>query len=440
MVFSSFGKKLTAKSGILQLMDDLGQPLPEGLPLYQLGGGNPARVPAVELAYRKEMERILQDGDCFENVIARYDAPRGRVQFIEAIVHFLNEQYGWGLTSENIAITNGTQTAFFYLFNLFSGNFSESGTITTAQRKRILIPLMPEYIGYADQGIDDDCFVSIPSRVEYYGDNTFKYFIDFERLEEYLKKHNAKSTENIPVGAMCVSRPTNPSGNVLTDAEIRRLSALAKKYDIPLFVDNAYGLPFPSIVFTDEATPVFDENIVLTMSLSKIGLPTLRTGIVVARPEIAAAVANLNAIAALASGSLGQALAEEMIKDGRLVALAEDEVRPFYKKRSIFMQDCIHRYFAGLNYGLHRSEGALFCWLYLPDLKISSMDLYYELKKEGVITVPGEYFFFGHKEQRHGAAYPHLHYNKCLRLNYSRPPEEEEDAIKIIARVYKNFS
>ena len=441
MKLSAFGEKLTARSGILQLMDDLGKPLPPGVPSYQLGGGNPARIPGVEKAYRREMERILSHEDDFENAIARYDAPQGRISFIENIATYLSKTYGWKVKPENVAITNGSQSAFFYLFNLFSGTFSlsdEKGNpdVTGGRpkyTKTILFPLMPEYIGYADQGIQRDTFVSVPSRCEEYPDHTFKYFIDFPLLEEYLSDHGE-------VGAMCVSRPTNPSGNVLTDEEIHRLSALAGQYHIPLFVDNAYGLPFPNIVFTEDAAPLWDENIVLSMSLSKIGLPSIRTGIVIAKPQIISAIANINAIVALASGSLGQVLAEEMIKTGELVELGEKEVKPFYQEKSKEMQDWIHQYFEGTHYAIHKSEGSIFTWLYLKDLSIPTIELYHILKEQGVITVPGEYFFFGHEDQKNGLPYPHPHYNKCLRLNYSRPAEEVREGVKIIAETYKKYA
>ena len=61
MEFSDFGKKLTSRSGILLLMDDLGKPLPPGVKPYPLGGGNPARIDKVEKVYREEMEKILSD-------------------------------------------------------------------------------------------------------------------------------------------------------------------------------------------------------------------------------------------------------------------------------------------------------------------------------------------------------------------------------------------
>lgn len=126
MIFSSFGQKLAGDSGILQLMDDLGRPLPAGVTPYMLGGGNPARIGAVEAAYRREMERILADGDAFEDTISKYDSPQGRGSFVEALVCFFREEYGWDIDERNIAVTNGSQSAFFYLFNLFFGTFARA--------------------------------------------------------------------------------------------------------------------------------------------------------------------------------------------------------------------------------------------------------------------------------------------------------------------------
>ncbi len=423
--FSDFGRKLTGHSGILQLMDDLGRPLPEGVTPYRLGGGNPARVPEAEAMFRREMERIMAEPDGFEKLISLYDPPQGRIGFIEAMAGFLSKTYGWTVGPENIAITNGSQSAFFYLFNLFSGTFTASdGTVS---RKKILFPLVPEYVGYADQCLEPDMLVSIPARCEYYDDHSFKYFIDFELLESYLEGHG-------DVGAMCVSRPTNPTGNVLTDSEIHRLASLASRYEIPLLVDNAYGLPFPDIVFIEDAAPYWDESVVLSMSLSKIGLPSFRTGIIVATPEIASALSNVNAIAALASGSGGQAIAQNCIASGEIVRVARNFVQPFYQKRSRQAVAWIHEFFAGGDFWVHRSEGAIFLWLYLRDLKITTLELYRKLKERGVVTVPGEYFFFGVDNP---AAQCHGHYDKCLRLNYSGPEDEVREGLRLLAEVYK---
>jgi valine--pyruvate aminotransferase len=424
---SDFGRKLCGPSGINQLMDDLGKPVPENIPICQMGGGNPARIPEVETMYRVQMQKILNHGDDFENLISRYDSPQGRTSFIDAVATYLSATYGWNIGSENIAITNGSQSAFFYLFNMFCGTFSDDGKKI---KKVVVCPLIPEYVGYADQGIEKDMFVGIPAGWSEYPDHTFKYHIDFEKLELYLEK-------NCNVGALCVTRPTNPTGNVLTDDEIRHLSQLALQYHVPLFVDNAYGLPWPDIIFTDTAQPYWDNNVILSMSLSKIGLPSLRTGIIIAQKEIVDAISKMNAIAALSSGSMGQALAADLIRNGTLVQTAKDSVRPFYKNKSVQTQKWIHRYFAGSNYFIHKSEGSIFLWLLLPDLLLPTKSFYQLLKQRGVFVMPGEYFFFGNAPD--GLLPPvesHAHYSKCLRLNYARPEKEIERGIRIIAELY----
>ena len=81
---------------------------------------------------------------------------------------------------------------------------------------------------------------------------------------------------------------------------IRRL---ADDNDIPLIIDNAYGTPFPHIIFTD-AKPCFNEHTIVCMSLSKLGLPAARTGIVIAHESIVEALSATNAIIGLAPGGL----------------------------------------------------------------------------------------------------------------------------------------
>ena len=136
--FSDFGKKLCSDSGILQLMDDLGKPLPKNIPTFQLGGGNPASIPEIEKMYRDRMEYILNHGNDFENLIGRYDSPQGRMSFIEDVAEYLSNKFGWKIGTENVGITNGSQSAFFYLFNLFSGTFSKEGK----KKKIIYVDMM----------------------------------------------------------------------------------------------------------------------------------------------------------------------------------------------------------------------------------------------------------------------------------------------------------
>ncbi len=412
MQFSSFGKHFSSEAGIVQLMDDLGNALSVNKSMLMLGGGNPGQIPAVQARFRQRMREILDDGDQFERLIGEYDPPQGETRFVKALAGLLRRELGWSLGSRNIAVTNGSQSASFMLFNLLAGH-DDSGAA-----RKILLPLTPEYIGYADQGVTGDMFHANRPTIEHLDDNQFKYHVDFDQV-----------TVNDAIGAICVSRPTNPTGNVLTDHEIEKLTALARGHDVPLIIDNAYGTPFPQIIFTD-ATPVWNENIILCMSLSKLGLPGVRTGIVVANEEIIRALAGINAIVNLTTGGFGAALSVEMIESGEIMTISRDVIRPFYRDKAFRAVDWIHRELAGYEYRIHRPEGAIFLWLWFPDLPITSEVLYQRLKARGVLVIPGHYFFPGLRED-----WKHKH--ECIRVTYSQSSDAVEKGIAIIAEEVK---
>jgi len=384
MNVSQFGEKFVRSCGILQLMDDLGNALAGGEEMIMLGGGNPSRIPQVEACLRERMETGMREGDAFERLVGNYAPPAGDRAFRIAAADLLRRELGWPLTEDNIALTNGSQTAFFYLFNLFAGRFSD-GT-----RKKILLPLTPEYIGYADVGLEDDLFISYRPEIEHLPGRQFKYRVDFDAL---------RVTDE--VGAICVSRPTNPTGNVLTDEEIDRLHGLARAHDIPLIIDNAYGPPFPGILYRD-VRPVWDESIVFCLSLSKLGLPGARTGIVVARPEIAAAVGAANAVLSLAPGNFGAYMALDLVRSGDVMRLSREIIQPHYARKAQTALDALPKALAGVDYYVHRPEGAFFLWLWFKDMPITSAELYERLKARRVLVVPGHYFFSGLPEHWRG--------------------------------------
>ncbi len=411
MRFSKFGIKFTEESGILQLMDDLGEALASGDEWLMLGVGNPARIPEVEAKFRARMNAMMTNGFELENLIGSYDSPQGNRELIEAMAALLRQHYGWEIGPENIALTNGSQTSFFYLFNLLGGACPGG---PSGEHKKILLPITPEYIGYADVGIEHDLFVSRRPEIELIGDDLFKYHVDFDAVE---------ITDDI--AAVCVSRPTNPTSNVLTEDELLRLDAMARENGVPLIIDNAYGTPFPNIVFMD-IEPIWNENIILTMSLSKLGLPGVRTGIVIANEEIVSAVSALNAIVSLAPGSFGAALTRDMIRSGEVLRVSRDIIRPFYESKCEQALEWIRKDFEGLSYRVHKPEGTFFFWLWFAGLPITSKELYQRLKERGVLVVPGDYFFPGLEED-----WQHKH--ECIRLNYSQDDDTVRRGIAILA-------
>jgi len=393
-------------------MEDLGDAMAGNQDVLMLGGGNPSHIPEIQQFFHERMQRILEDPAAFAHLIGNYDSPQGEEQFISALASLLQKEYDWKVTPENIALTAGSQGGFFLLFNMFAGNFANG------ENKQILFPLAPEYIGYADVGLTDNLFTARRPSIEKIDDHRFKYHVNFSKLDV-----------SSAIGAMCVSRPTNPTGNVITDSELGHLLKISKQHDIPLIVDNAYGSPFPNIVFTD-ANPLWEDNIILCMSLSKVGLPGARTGIIIAREDVIKPVANMNAVFNLALGSFGPSLILDLVKSGEIIRLSNTIIKPYYQRKAEWAVQQFIKELDGVDYYIHEAEGAIFLWLWFPELPITSEELYQRLKKRNVLIISGHHFFPGLKED-----WQHKH--ECIRVTYSMNEEIVKQGIKIIAEEVK---
>ena len=408
MNLSKFGEKFTRRAGITQLMDDLGAAMAGGDTLM-LGGGNPAHIPAVQQRFRQRMEEILDEPRGFETMIGNYDGSRGNAAFIVALAGMLRETFQWEIGPENIALTNGSQSAFFCLFNLFAGEMPDGS------KKRILFPLTPEYIGYADAGLCDDFFSARLPAIQMLDDSLFKYHVDFDKL-----------LIGDDIGAICVSRPTNPTGNVLTDEEMLKLDLMAQDKGIPFIIDNAYGTPFPDIIFT-EAQPRWNPNTVVCMSLSKFGLPNLRTGIVIAREEIVSAIGDINGVMHLAPGGIGARMALDLVRSGEIMEISREIVQPFYRRKALETLDLFRDELAGLPFRIHRPEGAIFLWLWFQELPCTCAHLYERLKARNTLVIPGHHFFPGLESEY----WQHKH--ECIRVTYAQDDAVVRQGIRIIA-------
>lgn len=403
---SQFADKFLQQAAITELMDDINAGLQDSSALM-LGGGNPAQIPEIEQALKQELSNRLEDGT-LTHALMNYDGPQGKDSFRAALAELFQQEYGWELGPEHIALTNGSQSAFFYLMNLFAG------TTSKGVKQRVLLPICPEYIGYGDLGIEAELFTSVLPEIELLANREFKYHPNFSKL-----------TLDESIGLVCLSRPTNPSGNVITDDELIKLDALCRASEVPLVIDNAYGAPFPNILFESVRT-LWNDNMILCLSLSKLGLPGARCGIVVARPEITSAINNLNGIMGLAPGGGGPIVVQDWARSGELLRLSQEVVKPYYQTRASQVAAWLKEAIPDPRFRIHKPEGAIFLWLWFDELPITSRELYQVLKSKGLLLVAGEHFFPGLEQE-----WPHKY--QCMRLSYAAPEADVKAGIQILA-------
>jgi valine--pyruvate aminotransferase len=408
---TTVGEKMSSLSGVRAITRDTVETLArtDGDRLTNLSAGNPTILPEVEEMWRG-LSRGLIDGPDFGDVVCRYGASQGYEPLLDAVVDWFNSNYGWGITRCNVLVTPGSQALYFFATNCFGG-YGRDGRL-----RKIVLPLSPDYTGYEGMLLDEGVLRSHRPSVEILPGHRFKYRPTLERLEI-----------GEGVGAVLFSRPSNPTGNVLTDAEVGEIVQMAAARDVPVVVDAAYSSPFPNLVYTEMA-PVWAENVIHCMSLSKAGLPGERVGIAVGDERHLAVLESFQSNANIMSSRYGQAIAAEAIRSGELARLSEEVIRPHYRCKLALAEAAFDRELPeDLPWHLHLGEGGLFVWLWLQDLPVSDTVLYHRIKREGVLVVPGSFFFPGLEEEWD-------HKVQCLRVSLTATDEEIEFGAHAIAR------
>jgi valine--pyruvate aminotransferase len=410
---TQIGEQMSNLTGVRAIMKDIIQTLQAGTgqEFINLSAGNPLILPEVEQLWRDCTAELLASSD-YGEVVCRYGSSQGYGPLISAIANDFNRRYGLNLSERNILITPGSQSLYFYAANAFGG-YTSSG-----QLKQIVLPLSPDYTGYGGVSLVPEALIAYKPTLDIdHSAHKFKYRPDFSQLA--ITEHT---------GCVIFSRPCNPTGNVLTDEEVQKIAALASPYDVPVLIDSAYGPPFPALNFT-EMTPVFGDNILHCMSLSKVGLPGERIGIAIGDAQAIGALESFQTNMCIHPSRYGQAIAAYAIASGALAEIATQVIRPYYKNKFAVLEKTLNQAMPkNLPWFLHRGEGAIFGWLWLQDLPLSDWEFYQQLKQVGVIVVPGSSFFPGLRED-----WPHK--QQCLRISLTASDQEIETGMQRLAKV-----
>jgi len=411
---SNIGSEMSRLSGVRAIMKDIIETLRSSRDrtFINLSAGNPLILPEVEALWRNCTTELLAS-DEFGEVVGRYGASQGYQPLIDAVVEDFNQRYGLSLSDRNILITPGSQSLYFLAANAFGGY------TPTGQLKQIVLPLSPDYTGYGGVTLVPEALVAYKPTLDVnQAAHRFKYRPDFSQL-----------AVNEQTGCIIFSRPCNPTGNVLTDAEVNKIAAIAATYEVPVLVDSAYAPPFPALNFT-EMTPIFGKNVLHCMSLSKAGLPGERIGIAIGDEKLIQVLESFQTNLCIHSSRYGQAIAAKAIASGALANLSKTVIRPFYQQKFHILEKTLDAAMPDVPWYLHQGEGAIFAWLWLDQLPITDWELYQEIKQVGVIVVPGSTFFPGLREEWR-------HKQQCLRISLTGSDTEIQQGMERLASVVK---
>ena len=361
---------------------------------FASGIGDAHLFPAED--FRKVLQTVMRrDGIAALD----YGESNGHAPLRETITHILASQ-GLQTRSENVLITAGSQQAL----SLVSQLLLKPGDVIMVEN--------PTYSGALD------LFRALGFNVV--GVPVDRNGMQVEALETLLKQHHPKLIYTIPTFH-------NPTGTCLSSQRRIQLIILADRYNIPILEDDFVG----DLRYEGRNQPALKAldpggRVIYVSTFSKILMPGLRVGFLVAEGPIYQRLVNFKRVNDLATSTLIQRALEVYVTVGRYQGYLRRSCQIFRKRRDA-MLSAIQRYLpAGID--LDPPQGGLFIWLRLPE-SLSSEKLLPLAWEEGVEFSPGNSFF---PDGLGGSSW--------LRLNFvAQAPDQIEEGIKRLGKAMKRL-
>jgi 2-aminoadipate transaminase len=233
-----------------------------------------------------------------------------------------------------------------------------------------------------------------------------------------------------PKAIYCMPNFQNPQGTTLSLARRKQLVALARNQSLMVVEDDPYGeLRYsgraqPSLLALDarnNGKADLDTVVVHTSTFSKVMMPGLRVGWVIAPSAVIDKLTQAKQAVDLHTSTLSQHLALTLARQGFLDEFTP-ELRRQYGRRCQAMQAALRKYFPK-SARWTEPEGGMFLFVTLPDA-MNASELLPDALAQGVAFVPGEEFHVA------GAG------RNTLRLNFSNAsPERIEEGIRRLGRL-----
>ncbi len=365
---------------------------------HNLATGMPLEHPPVTERVREAFRDAVED-ESFARRVSGYHGVLGDPELRGLLAQRYADRFGLPLSAEEVLVTPGAQAAFHAISAL------------TAARGRRVVFFGPEYPGYRTH--PEVAYDMLLPAVAETGGGEFRYVPPAGRLDG-------------GVGAVIVSRPGNPSGNVIDDAALAGLAEECAAVGALLVVDNAYAPVIPGLAFRDMGMP-WGDNVVLVQSFSKGALAGERLGFVLAAPRLLGELAEFQARVSTFPAQLVQLAACHLLRDDRYAKLCEQELRGRYAERHHLVRDRLEALMR-VPYLTHAVDGGQFQWIHLPGLAVPAAELFFTLRDRGVLLAPSTPFYLpGLHEDPHA--------RQSFRIGVTAPVQAIENGLRIFAEV-----
>lgn len=327
--------------------------------VFDFSLGNPS-IPAPD-AIRETMIKLLENTDPV--ALHGYTSAPGALVTRAAIAQSIRERFGFEAEAANIYITCGAAASL---------TISLKALLVPGDEVIVLAPFFPEYRVFVEAA--GGKLVSVPSRQSDMGP-------DHEKLAGAITPRTK---------AIIVNSPNNPTGAVIGEADVKRLTDLLKEKS-DAFGTQIYLLadePYRELVYDGEVPylPAYYDNTLVCYSYSKsLSLPGERIGYIFVSPK-ARDSADLFAAVCGAGRALGFVCAPSLMQLTIAQTLNEKSDIAAYKKNRDLLYNALTEY----GYDAIRPQGAFYLFVRSPEPDAAAFCE--KAKKYELLLVPGDSF------------------------------------------------
>ncbi len=229
--------------------------------------------------------------------------------------------------------------------------------------------------------------------LEEFGAKTEPFELDealtFEKADLLEKCRQLKNRSEFPLAAIIVCSPANPSGKVLSPAELEAIAEVAQELDLLVVSDEVYE---HYVTGENPHTPIatlpgmWDRTITVNSFSKSWNISGWRLGYCYGKGELVAKVNNAaNVVYVCPATPLQAALAKVLMSDDNYYTLLRDK---FDAKRQMFGEAI-----TSLGFDIYDSGSAFYLWARIPEqfddaIKFNEM----LMEKAGVGMTPGSAF------------------------------------------------
>jgi len=364
--------------------------------VISFAGGLPAAelfpIPQVKAAVDAVLQRL--GGKCLQ-----YGETEGVPELREWVAsHF--SRNGVQITANNVLITTGAQQGLDLVGRVFLDE-SDRAVVENPTYLALLSAWRP-YVGE---------FLAVPSD---------EHGMQVDALPTLLEKR--------PKLIYITPNFQNPQGTTLTRERRETLVGLLQEHGVALLEDNPYG----ELRYDGEALPHLLEieagksggipnHVMYSGTFSKVLMPGLRVGWVIAAPEVIDKLGMAKQAADLHTSTICQYAVLELLRRGFLEEFVPVLCKSYGERRDL-MLSALEKHFGG-KAKWNRPEGGMFLLVSFP-AEYDTMKMLPRALEQNVAYVPGEEFHMNGEGKN------------TLRLNFSNArPEQIEEGIERLAAV-----